>query len=94
MIFVEVIFQLAHSFSIFSAILSAVFAWVVARDIDGLFEEKAGNMPVNSGMISGDSLDGMRKKEEENRDTKIEMAPAPQILDSVGDKSDGGEAFN
>ena len=82
-LFVEIVFQLAHSFSIFSAILISIFAWVVAKDVDGLLFNKSILEASNSGIMSQNNenveIEGLTDATRRVETETIGIVPQPAL---------------
>ncbi len=93
MLFVEIVFQLAHSFSIFSAILTAIFGWVCASDINSLLEKKITAMSNNSGLFNSEGSD-QNSKPSDLAATKIQMSGEVDVTEKDIDKIENSESFD
>jgi hypothetical protein len=91
-VLVELIFQLAHSFSLFSAGLVATFAWVIAGDFSDLVDSRMSRpVPSTSAILSVDNSNDSPRIE---TGTKIQIVETQMnSADSIMEKSGGDEPF-
>jgi hypothetical protein len=90
---VELVFQLSHSFAIFSAIIAAIFSWVIASDVNDLCRSKFVPFLQESAIISADSSIGSIRtaNSEEN---KIQINEAECQSKVIDEKAIEEEAFD